>query len=377
MLTTTTPKHERIFRDLRGQILRGDLRSGQSLPTQNELMERYGSALGTVRQAIDRLQSEGLVWAKRGKGTFVADTDTATVQRRTTVGLTIFSRYESNPIADDILVVLQKTLQESGYDLVFRLFGTDEADQAEAWTQGLAGVLTWSLAPTAFINALIQRGQPVIVLGEGADRRCPDGASHIGFDISAVMNMAVQFLANQGHRQLLSITQYPDLHSPYLDQLSETLATAVDRFMPDGEVEEVTVAETGPMTAVLERLSSGEKRPTALLIENSHRAINIVRAVERLGLRVPEDVSVVALTACISSLRLDPDLSRIETPIPSLAAKGAEALLEAIATGRVVRQLLSPELIWGTTCRPLDTHPNRPADADRPKATSPSDSEGE
>lgn len=67
------PKYQSIHATLRQQILSGELAAGSQLPPQQEMAERFGVTLMTLRQAIATLESEGLVWAERGKGTFVSD----------------------------------------------------------------------------------------------------------------------------------------------------------------------------------------------------------------------------------------------------------------------------------------------------------------
>lgn len=56
---------------LRDAITSGQLRSGERLPTESELVERYGTARATVRQALASLAGEGLVVAEHGRGVFV------------------------------------------------------------------------------------------------------------------------------------------------------------------------------------------------------------------------------------------------------------------------------------------------------------------
>ena len=68
------PKYQTIHAALRQQILSGELAAGSQLPPQQEMAEQFGVTLMTLRQAIGALEAEGLVWAARGKGTFVADT---------------------------------------------------------------------------------------------------------------------------------------------------------------------------------------------------------------------------------------------------------------------------------------------------------------
>jgi GntR family transcriptional regulator len=63
--------YQRIAHDLRTQILNGDLPPGDLLPSETELVRRYGSSRGPVRQAINLLRSEGLIDSHQGRGVFV------------------------------------------------------------------------------------------------------------------------------------------------------------------------------------------------------------------------------------------------------------------------------------------------------------------
>lgn len=69
----SVPKYQAIYAVLRQQILDGELKPGSQLPPQQELADRFGVTLMTLRQAVASLESDGLVRAARGKGTFVAD----------------------------------------------------------------------------------------------------------------------------------------------------------------------------------------------------------------------------------------------------------------------------------------------------------------
>jgi len=56
---------------LRGEIEDGRLEQGARLPTETDLMEQFGAARGTCRQALAVLTSEGLVETQQGRGVFV------------------------------------------------------------------------------------------------------------------------------------------------------------------------------------------------------------------------------------------------------------------------------------------------------------------
>lgn len=66
-----TPLYVHINRYLRGLILDGDLQMGEAIPSEADLVARFGTTRGTVRKAVDLLENEGLVRRAHGKGTFV------------------------------------------------------------------------------------------------------------------------------------------------------------------------------------------------------------------------------------------------------------------------------------------------------------------
>jgi DNA-binding GntR family transcriptional regulator len=63
-----------ITGELRAAILDGRYPPGGALPSEPELVRRYGVSRPTVRKAIDTLVSEGLAYVMRGRGSFVRPT---------------------------------------------------------------------------------------------------------------------------------------------------------------------------------------------------------------------------------------------------------------------------------------------------------------
>jgi GntR family transcriptional regulator len=67
------PLHEQLYEILRGNLQRGEWAVGEMIPTEPELIEKYGVSRITVRQALNRLVNEGLIYRQQGRGTFVAE----------------------------------------------------------------------------------------------------------------------------------------------------------------------------------------------------------------------------------------------------------------------------------------------------------------
>lgn len=65
-------KWERVRQHLEGEIADG-MTAHTVLPSERELMARFGVSRMTVRQALARLEDDGLVYRTQGAGTFVAD----------------------------------------------------------------------------------------------------------------------------------------------------------------------------------------------------------------------------------------------------------------------------------------------------------------
>jgi GntR family transcriptional regulator len=66
------PIHELIQRTLRRRIESGELTEGRQLPSEAELQREFQASRTPVRQALRRLQSDGLIVRAQGKGSFVA-----------------------------------------------------------------------------------------------------------------------------------------------------------------------------------------------------------------------------------------------------------------------------------------------------------------
>jgi len=70
--SSTVPLYTQIKEALRAKIIDGTYVAHQQLPSESEMIAAFGVSRITVRQAINDLQKEGLLFKVHGKGTFVA-----------------------------------------------------------------------------------------------------------------------------------------------------------------------------------------------------------------------------------------------------------------------------------------------------------------
>lgn len=64
-------RSEQVCKLIIAAILRGEFAADQKLPTEVDLANRYAVSRTTVREALSRLRSEGIVVSRRGSGSYV------------------------------------------------------------------------------------------------------------------------------------------------------------------------------------------------------------------------------------------------------------------------------------------------------------------
>lgn len=142
---------ELIASYIRGQIVRGELKTGDSLPSETVLMEMFGVSRPTLREAFRILEAESLISVRRGArgGARVVSPDIAVAARYVGLllqmsGTTIADVYEARTVIEPAAAGLLAT-RRSRQDLddlnacIEHLVGLVESDHhfkdADAWSQ--------------------------------------------------------------------------------------------------------------------------------------------------------------------------------------------------------------------------------------------------
>lgn len=66
---------DQVFRQMKEQVIKGEWKPGEKIPSENELARLMGVSRVTVRNALQRLSALGLVETRFGEGSFVCRTD--------------------------------------------------------------------------------------------------------------------------------------------------------------------------------------------------------------------------------------------------------------------------------------------------------------
>jgi GntR family transcriptional regulator len=76
------PLYQQLYDILRESISRGEWKPGDLIPPESELIEKYQVSRITVRQVLDMLVKDGLIYRQRGRGSFVAHPAVEQVMQR-------------------------------------------------------------------------------------------------------------------------------------------------------------------------------------------------------------------------------------------------------------------------------------------------------
>ena len=74
--SSSVPIYEQIKKAMIDQIISGELKEDEALPSIRTLAQDIKISVMTIKKAYDELESEGYIISRQGKGTFVAPKNT-------------------------------------------------------------------------------------------------------------------------------------------------------------------------------------------------------------------------------------------------------------------------------------------------------------
>jgi LacI family transcriptional regulator len=202
----------------------------------------------------------------------------------------------------------------------------------------LDGVIASSMAADALAAMRGGRGLPLVMLD--SDPADAEAAATVNLDIARGMRLVARHLLDLGHRHLLHLAAAVDSWTfrARARALADTVGTE-----PGAVVRTRAAAlDIGAgRRAAEEALSGPGPRPTAVVCDNDILAAGACKAVRRLGLRVPQDVSVTGFDDLALATAVEPELTTVRLPAEEVGARGMEALL-AVLEGRRVTTTAVP-----------------------------------
>jgi len=160
----------------------------------------------------------------------------------------------------------------------------------------------------------------------------------IGQDIRAAAETAAAHLAGLGHRRIGRVTGI----TRHWHTRSRTKAFAAIAAAMPAEITSIEADYTSELGAQATRAMLGcARRPTAILYDNDVMAVAGLGEAQRMGFRVPADLSIMAWDDSVLCEMVHPALTALRRDIAAVGAEAARRLT-ALAAGREVDDLLEP-----------------------------------
>ncbi|HXG09399.1 MAG TPA: GntR family transcriptional regulator [Gemmataceae bacterium] len=336
---------------LRQAIAEGRFPSGR-LPTEVELAEQLGVSRETVRLAAEVLQREGLLVKIRRRGTFIRLPrlpGQAQAAPSTLLGY-LQADYPAPHGQEEAVtraisgLMLQGANEEAGragFELVVRHaphLRLREAFQQLYQNVRLRGVIFASYGEEKLLRRVLGLGLPTLLLDH--DLRLPQ-INSVRDDSFEGARQAVRYLASLGHRRIAFVHwRQTELNPWRLSGYRQGLRDVGLRRRDRWEVP-VELTEAGARQAV-EQVLTLAPQPTALYCFNNTLAGLVIAELQRRGVRVPQDMSVMG-----GGGEEVPGLTCHQADWHQLGRTAVQVLLRAIADpeGHTPEHLLSPHAL--------------------------------
>jgi DNA-binding LacI/PurR family transcriptional regulator len=338
-----------LLNQLRHLILSGQWTPGSRLPSETELQRQLKISRSTIRQALNNIETEGLIERVPGRGTFVA-APPPNNHLSHFIGYVTVDLLSSNETQYKLLSGAESIAKEKGYRILFSNSNQQVDEEGRLLDQLLkdkvGGILIWPALnndPSRRLFQLIRQGSIPIVL---LDRTLPSlNCDCVSSDNYTGGYNAVKHLLDLGHqriaflsRPILQLSTIADRLRGYQQALQDASLTPLPPCLVGIVDQELTTplaisaysSGVSPEIEQIARYLESSERPTAIFAMNDLMALQALKAASQVGLRVPDDLSLVGFDDMDIVAHLDVPLTTVAQDIFRLGEQATKLLIERI-----------------------------------------------
>lgn len=361
-LLASSSKHAGITARLRQAIMSGKLRPGDPLASENELCRQFKVSRSPVRRALEELVAERLIRRSR-TGACVAGPPSAAppAVKRLTVVFDCSGVFPGDFVVAEMMRALAAE-QSAAAEMKFKLqiefhpfSGADDAHAKELINGGGSqdGVLIIGFTPPCmeFLNSVRATSTPLVSFFAQPDN---PALNAFWIDQEAGAHQATELLLRYGHRRIALVLPAP-LHTRHEEQRETGCRRAIAEA-GTGTLEVIRAEWDATITdGPLADLLGSKKRPTALVVAGGLMHAVVAETLAARGLRVPQDVSVIAIDDTEAARLMRPPWSAVRQPIPEGLQQALQRLLALTRNPRdhARQTAIRPELILRESIRAI------------------------
>lgn len=354
------PFYKQVSEDIVNRIRSNKLKIGDKLETQYELAKNYDVSLITIKKALSNLIAEGILYARVGKGTYVARRPSQ-IDYSAHLTIAYVLKDLDNPFYQSIVSSVERNLSKNNCNLI--LYSSDNRREYEERKiryfveMGISGLILGSMSHSHYTSRLIKQLQeenfPFIMVSYTDD----PSICFIGTDQRYGGFIATEHLIKAGYKSIGYVNgEVGNLvgevrKEGYLEALKKYKVTPDDRFMYRIKVSSKRDDLQSGYDVGVEFCNSTE-RPRAMFVYNDLSALGFINALSEFGLSVPDDVAIVGFDDIALGRSAAIPLTTVHQPTDKIGKLAVEQLLQRIngsATTKVCKNL-QPKLVVRESC---------------------------
>lgn len=358
-----TKKYERVKQDISEKILSEVYRVNEKLPTESELMEIYHVSRFTVRHAIGELEKENFVYRIQGRGMFVNEWKNKprpSVENKT-IGL--ITTHIADYIFPNIITGVDNYISNYGYSILIANTQNNPDRERKSLTNLLSNKLSGLIIePTrsalnnvnkSIYENIKSMGIPMLFINavyDGLD------IPYLIMDDVKIGEMVTNNLITLGHSQIMGIFKVDDtqgIHrmNGYIKAYQDhpEIANLSEILMYQTEENKINLFEK--LYTILTRPKFA---PTAIVCYNDQLAIQILNFVKGIGMKVPEDLSIIGVDDYQFSQFISPPLTTIRHPQERMGLDAGKMIINMINKQPVTSKIYEPEMINRESVRTIN-----------------------
>lgn len=290
-----------IVQALRSQIVEGELPPGGQLPTREEFERRFGAGATTVQKALEQLRRDGFVEVNGRQGTYVVQNPP-----HLTRYAIVFPHLQDSPhwrrfwTALSNEVIQLEASQSRPADVLLPIYYGVNGNQyspdtdrliREVQSQQVAGLI-FTTSPHLVENTplLEETGVPRVAIMTWGRMT---GISAVCHDHWSFGDKAIGYFAARRRRRVAVVSPplQGSLYERWAPHLRDHGLTTRSYWM---QMVHLDCAEAAENCVHLLVHGPQDERPDALVVADDNLVVHAMRGLQAAGLRVPEDIEVVA-----------------------------------------------------------------------------------
>jgi LacI family transcriptional regulator len=234
------------------------------------------------------------------------------------------------PFSTELLKGAAKAIRDTGFELVVYSAGGRTSDH-QGWERRYLSRLSGTLIDGAVIVTPtvvdVHYGAPIVAVDPHTG---PTDLPTIDSDNLHGARLAVEHLLGLGHRRIAMLSGRPDLQSSLLREEGYRTALTQAGIPVDESIIRAGDYDPAVSTDAAHELLRLPDRPTAIFAGNDVTGIATIEVATSLGLRVPEDLSVVGFDNIPEAALCSPGLTTVEQPIHEMGRLAIDMIVSLI-----------------------------------------------